>query len=166
MKTLLCLFVVAAAAALSYWHVPAQRLLHLAEQAFSPARPKSVEEAPTPTAVASVQTVVAAPVQAPTAAPSVAAPARIVPATTAPAPTSAKPKAELAGQVAQAQQAAVAKYPALAVAGSEINSRFVFRYKTLLAQQSPRLLDPTWPMQLADECAAASAVKTKTVATR
>ena len=60
----------------------------------------------------------------------------------------------------------MAKYPALAVAGSEINSRFVFRYKALLAQRSPRLLDPAWPMQLADECAAASAVKTKTVADR
>ena len=147
MKTFLCLLAVAAAA-LSYWHVPVQELLHIPQLTVSPARPQSVPEAPAPAVVASVQPVAA------------------VPATTAPAPTSARPKADLASQIAQAQQAAVAKYPALAVAGSEINSRFVFRYKALLAQQSPRLLNPTWPMQLADECAAASTAKTKAVATR
>ena len=165
MRTILCLLAVAAAA-LSYWHVPVQKLLHIPQLALSLERPQSVPEAPAPGGVASVQPAAAAPVQAPAAAPSAAVPARTAPATTAPAPTSARPKAELASRVAQAQQAAVAKYPALAVAGSEINSRFVFRYKAMLAQQSPRLLDPTWPMQLADECAAASNVKTKTIATR
>ena len=159
MKTFLCLLAVAAIAALSYWHVPVQRLLRLPEQAVSPEDPKSGGEAPIPATVASVQ--------APAAVPSAALPARTAPATPAPvAMGGAKQKAELASQVAQAQQAAVAKYPALAVAGSEINSRFVFRYKALLAQQSARLQDPSWPMQLADECAAASAGKTKTVAKR
>ena len=159
MKTFLCLLAVVAVAALSYWHVPVQRMLRLPEQAVSPEDPKSGGEAPIPATVASVQ--------APAAVPSTTVPVRT--ALTTPTPYAmggAKQKAELASQVAQAQQAAVAKYPALAVAGSEINSRFVFRYKALLAQQSARLQDPSWPMQLADECAAASAVKTKTVAKR
>ena len=167
MKAFLCLLAIAAVAALSYWHVPVQGWLHLPAPAASPEAPKSGQEAPAPAAVASVQAAVAAPVQAPVAPPSAAVPARNVPATPAPAAMGgARQKAELASQVAQAQQAAVAKYPALAVAGSEINSRFVFRYKALLTQQSPRLLNPSWPMQLADECAAASAAKTKTVAKR
>ena len=165
MKSFLCLLAVAAVAviaALSYWHVPVQRLLHLPTLATLLERPKKVGAAPIPAAVASAQSAMVAPVQAPSAA----VPARTALATPAPSTLGAKQKADLAGQVARAQQAAVAKYPALAVAGSEINSRFVFRYKAMLAQQSPRLLDPAWPMQLADECAAASAVKTKTVANR
>ena len=93
-------------------------------------------------------------------------PAETVSAASTPSTMSAKQKAELASRVVQAQRAAVAKYPALAVAGSEMNSRFVFRYKALLAQGSPRLQDPAWPTQLADECAAASAVKTKTASSR
>ena len=59
----------------------------------------------------------------------------------------------LAAAVDQSQRAAVAKYPALKVAGSEINVRFAFRYKNLVADHSPRLQDPAWPLQLADECA-------------
>ena len=169
MKSFLCLLAaaaVAAIAALSYWHVPVQGLLHLPAVAALLEHLKNVGAAPTPAAVASAQPAVAAPVPAPTAAPSAVVPARTVLATSAPSGPSAKQKADLAGQVARAQQAAVAKYPALAVAGSEINSRFVFRYKALLAQQSPRLLDPAWPLQLADECAAASAGKPRTVANR
>ena len=75
---------------------------------------------------------------------------------------------ELAARVAQAKRQAVARYPDLETAGSEINSRFGFRYKLLLADHSPRLQDPTWPLQLADECAAASGMKVQrstTVAT-
>ena len=84
-------------------------------------------------------------------------PAPTVPTVAAPAPVTPRQAAELASRIAQAQRSAVAKYPELSVAGSEINSRFVFRYKRLLAQNSARLQDPSWPLQLADECAAASA---------
>lgn len=61
-------------------------------------------------------------------------------------------------QVAASKQRAVNKYPALAVEGSEINLRFVFRYKNLVQENSPRLLDPNWPEQLVEECAAAAGV--------
>ena len=167
MKTFLCLLAIAAVGALSYWHVPVQSLLHLPAPAASPEAPKSEQDAPAPAAVVSVQSAISAPMHAPAAVPSAVAPVRTVPTTPAPAAMGgARQKAELASQVAQTQQAAVAKYPSLAVAGSEINSRFVFRYKALLAQQSARLLDPSWPMQLADDCAAASAGKVKTVAKR
>ena len=66
---------------------------------------------------------------------------------------------DLALRVTEAQRLAVAKYPALGTANTEINSRFVFRYKRLLKEHSPRLRDPSWPLQLADECAAASGLK-------
>ena len=64
-------------------------------------------------------------------------------------------------KIAASKERAVAKYPALAVEGSEINLRFVFRYKTLVQQNSPRLLDPNWPEQLVEECAAAAGVSPK-----
>ena len=167
MKTFLCLLAAVAVGALSYWHVPVQSLLRLPAPAASPEAPKSALEAPAPAVVASGQSAIAAPLQVPAAVPSGVGPVRTVPAAPSPAAMDeARRKAQLASQVALAQQAAVAKYPSLAVAGSEINSRFVFRYKALLAQQSARLLDPSWPMQLADECAAASAGKAKTVAKR
>ena len=81
-----------------------------------------------------------------------------------PPPPSAKEKEEKAThdqQVAASQQRAVAKYPALAVQGSEINLRFVYRYKNLVQQNSPRLRDSNWPEQLAEECAAASGMLPK-----
>ncbi len=68
-------------------------------------------------------------------------------------------KAELAALVGQSQRAALAKYPSLGVATSEINIRFNYRYKRMLAEYSPRLQDPAWPVQLADECAEASGVR-------
>ena len=167
MKTFLCLLAAVALGALSYWHLPVQNLLRLPAPAASPQAPKSALEVPAPVVVASRQSAVAASVQAPAAAPSAVVPARTVLAAPSPAAMDeARRKAQLASQVALAQQAAVAKYPSLAVAGSEINSRFVFRYKALLAQQSARFLDPSWPMPLADECAAASAGNAKTVAKR
>ena len=67
-------------------------------------------------------------------------------------------KAELANLVAQSQRLALAKYPALGTVNSEINIRFNFRYKRMLADYSPRLQDPNWPLQLADECAQAANV--------
>ena len=66
---------------------------------------------------------------------------------------------ELAELVAQSQRAAVAKYPALASANSEINIRFNYRCKLLLEEHSPRLQDPAWPVRLADECARDSGVR-------
>ena len=75
-----------------------------------------------------------------------------------PAVSSTPDKNAQANLVAQSQRAAVTKYPALGVPDSEINIRFAYRYKTLVADHSPRLQDPTWPMQLADECAVDSSV--------
>ena len=72
--------------------------------------------------------------------------------------------ADFANHVAESQRLALAKYPTLGSVGEEINSRFVFRYKLLLTEHSPRLQNPDWPMQLADECAAASRpVTTKSI---
>ena len=78
-----------------------------------------------------------------------------------PAPRTAAtlPPEDLAIRVTESQRLAVTKYPALGIANTEINSRFVFRYKRLLKEHSARLQDPAWPLQLADECAAASGVK-------
>ena len=109
----------------------------------------------------------------PTAAPSVAvasptpAPAHAAAILTeaTPAPPSpsmaAREKAALDQQIAASKQRAISKYPALAVEGSEINLRFVFRYKNLIQQNSPRLLEPTWPEQLVEECAVAAGVTPK-----
>ena len=73
-------------------------------------------------------------------------------------PTPAAPKVDtvLADGVAASKERAVEKYPDLAVPNSEINLRFVFRYKALLADKSTRLQDPGWPEKLADECAKAA----------
>lgn len=68
-------------------------------------------------------------------------------------------KTELAALVGQSQRAALAKYPSLGEAASEMNIRFNYRYKRLLAEYSPRLQDPAWPVQLADECAQAAGVR-------
>ena len=73
------------------------------------------------------------------------------PAPPAPAPGGAQPPA-LSARIAASQKQAIAKYPALTVAGSEMNSRFVYRYKRMLSEKDARLQDPAWPVQLADEC--------------
>ena len=79
----------------------------------------------------------------------------------APPPSPAQERSIHDQQVAASQQRAVARYPALAVEDSEINLRFVFRYKNLVQQNSPRLLDPNWPEQLAEECAVAAGMSPK-----
>ena len=79
------------------------------------------------------------------------------PADVPPAPA-APGNRELANLIAQSQQKAVEKYPALGVANSEINIRFAFRHKHLLEDRSSRLQDPAWPLELADECARASGI--------
>ena len=80
------------------------------------------------------------------------------PPPTVPAAGKPTPSAEavLAQEVASSQLRAIDQYPELAVPNSEINLRFVFRYKNLLAEKSPRLQDPRWPEELADECATAA----------
>lgn len=98
-----------------------------------------------------------APTPAPTLAVVAAATPETTPPSSAPAVVPSKEKALLEQQVAASKQRALSKYPALAVEGSEINLRFVFRYKNLVQQNSPRLLDPNWPEQLVEECAAAAA---------
>lgn len=70
--------------------------------------------------------------------------------------------AELANLVAASQRAALAKYPALGKLDSELNIRFSYRYKRLLEDHSTRLQDPSWPLQLADECAQAAGIVTAT----
>lgn len=67
----------------------------------------------------------------------------------------------LAQQVVDSKLRAIEKYPDLAVPNSEINSRFIFRYKKLVEEKSARLQDPTWPEKLAEECAAAAATGAK-----
>ena len=86
----------------------------------------------------------------------VAATTPAVASSTTPPPTPDPAKAALAQRIAASKQRALSKYPELAVEGSEINLRFVFRYKALIQQNSPRLLDPNWPEQLVEECAAAA----------
>ena len=66
--------------------------------------------------------------------------------------------AELARCVTESQKQAVALYPALATPNSDFNARFVARYQRWQAEHSSRLQDPSWPMQLAVECAAATGV--------
>ena len=75
------------------------------------------------------------------------------------APDYSSEKAKLAALVGQSQRAALARYPSLGEATSEMNIRFNYRYKRLLAEYSPRLQDPAWPVQLADECAQAAGVR-------
>lgn len=102
--------------------------------------------------VATAQTE-AAPSPATSSEPPVAAQAPATP----PPPLTEAAKPTLAQEVAASQLRAIDKYPALAVPNSEMNLRFVFRYKNLLATKSERLQDPSWPEKLAEECAAAVA---------
>ncbi len=62
----------------------------------------------------------------------------------------------LASRVAESKRCALAKYPALAVADSEMNIRFVYRYHLMVKDNDPRLKVTNWPELLADDCAAAS----------
>ena len=133
---------------------------------FSPPRDPTPRPDPAtskPTATSSLATVDGnAPPNSPTPSPSIAPVlAEATAALTEPTPTSSvplsplPPKADnaLAEGVAESKTRAVDKYPDLAVPNTEINIRFVFRYKALLAEKSPRLQDPNWPEELADECA-------------
>ena len=124
----------------------------LVEPAASPAA-VSVESAPE--AAETLGPVAAA---SPTAAPaSVVAAAPVTEPVARPLPVG--PSAEriaLNSRIAASQQRAVDKHPDLAIEGSEINLRFVFRYKNFVRENSSRLLDPNWPEELAEECAAAA----------
>lgn len=51
---------------------------------------------------------------------------------------------------AEAQKAAVKKYPDLGVAGSPFNRRFLEIHNLMKNQQSGRLLTTNWPMEIAD----------------
>lgn len=88
---------------------------------------------------------------------SLAAASTTAPGANAPAPTQAQ--AELSHLIKESQHRAVTKYPDLAVANTELNSRFVFRYNWLVKENSPRLQEPNWPEVLADECAEAAKVR-------
>lgn len=91
--------------------------------------------------------------------PSLPSPQQAPSAEQQPTPDDAARKAELAALVSQSQKAALARYPALGEATSEMNIRFNYRYKRMLAEYSPRLQDPAWPLQLADECAQATGIR-------
>ena len=124
----------------------------------SPEPPTATATEPTPMLPTTADPVVAAAASSPADTLPAVAPAP--PPATAPTPqpptTIPKEKIALDQQIAASQQRAVSKYPALAVEGSEINLRFVFRYKNLVREHSPRLLDPSWPEKLAEECATAA----------
>lgn len=70
-------------------------------------------------------------------------------------------KEELAHLVGESKKRAIAKYPDLMTANSEMNSRFVFRYNYMVKEGSTRFQEPNWPEKLADECAAAAQVHAK-----
>ena len=56
--------------------------------------------------------------------------------------------------VTLSQQAAIRKYPALAVRDSPMNTAFVARYTLWKQRDDPRLRQPNWPEVVADDCAA------------
>ncbi len=89
------------------------------------------------------------------------APAPLAPMAAVPPQPTTVPSLTLAQRIAYSQVRAVEKHPDLAVPNSENNSRFIFRYKKLAAEKSPRLQEPDWPEKLADECAAAAAMGSK-----
>ena len=118
------------------------------------------EETPTPSPAPPAPEPLASPVSAPVVTPSTALATNQMIAPPA-APTPDPHKTAQVRQIAASKQRALAKYPSLAVEGSEINLRFVFRYKILVQQNSPRLLKPNWPEELVEECAADSASSLK-----
>ena len=81
-----------------------------------------------------------------------------------PAATEAvRAKAETAQLVAESKKRAVAKYPDLAVANTEMNSRFVFRYNWMAKENNALLREANWPEQLAEDCAKACKVTAKSM---
>ena len=64
-----------------------------------------------------------------------------------------------ASRVADSKRRAIAKYPTLETAESEMNVRFVYRYKCMVKDGNPRLKTPDWPELLADDCAATMHLK-------
>jgi hypothetical protein len=73
-------------------------------------------------------------------------------------PTALAP-AELARRVVEAQKQATALFPDLARSDTPLNARFVAAYHRLIDEQSPRLQDPDWPLELAAECGSALGVR-------
>ncbi len=61
--------------------------------------------------------------------------------------------------VAEVQKAAVKKYPALGVAGSPFNRRFLEIHRLMQTQQPAKLLTTNWPMEIADLVAAEPGMK-------
>lgn len=51
-----------------------------------------------------------------------------------------------------AQRKAIALYPDLAVAGSDLNKKFIARMKRYQAEKKDFFTDPDWPLRLAKEC--------------
>jgi hypothetical protein len=70
-------------------------------------------------------------------------------------PTTTPPGHDLVSLVKASQARALAKHPALGVANSPLNRRFLTEYTKLRVARSTRLDQPDWPEKLADECAAA-----------
>ena len=75
----------------------------------------------------------------------------------------ARAKAEFAQLVNTSKQRAIAKYPDLTVANTEMNSRFVFRYNWMSKEGNALLQDANWPEKLADDCAKAAKVTARTL---
>ena len=72
-------------------------------------------------------------------------------------------KAEMSQLIAESKRRAIAKYPDLAVANTEMNSRFVFRYNWMVKEGNALLQEATWPEQLAEDCAKAAKVTAKSL---
>ena len=85
------------------------------------------------------------------------------PGPAAPSAEAVRAKAEFATLVGESKKRAVAKYPDLAVASTEMNSRFVFRYNWMAKEGNALLQDANWPEKLADDCAKASRVTARTL---
>ena len=129
---------------------PAPELASMTAPILLPQLPAAAEPSPPATEPVAV------------ARPTPASATAVAPAAATPTATTDRTKAAAFDQqIAASKQRAVSKYPALGIEGSEINLRFVFRYKALVQQNSPRLRDPRWPEQLVEECAAASGVAPK-----
>ena len=95
------------------------------------------------------------------AAPTPTPPSADTPPPLAPAPANTAAQASLAQQIVASKLRAIDKHPTLAIPNSEVNLRFVFRYKKLVEEKSPRLQEPDWPEKLADECAGAAGTGNK-----
>ena len=85
------------------------------------------------------------------------------PGPAAPSADAVREKAEFAALVGESKKRAIAKYPDIAVAPSEMNSRFVFRYNWMVKEGNALLQDATWPEKLAEDCAKASKVTARTL---